>query len=101
MDVFGLKKRVSVDNTVPTFAVGDLVDVQSRTWPGINKPGGAGRVLKIDTDNGMLDVKYTLGGSEKAIAFSLTSREEWPLSNDWPEALAALLGSVSEGRRCK
>ena len=39
--------------------------------------------------------------AEKAIAFSLTSREEWPLSNDWPEALAALLGSVSEGRRCR
>ena len=69
MDVFGLKKRVSAASTAPTFAVGDLVDVQSRTWPGINKPGGAGRVLKVDTDNGMLDVKYTLGGSEKAIAF--------------------------------
>ncbi len=29
--------------------------------------------------------------AEKAIALSLTSREEWPLSQDWTEALALLL----------
>ena len=39
--------------------------------------------------------------AEKAIALSLTSREEWPLSSVWTEALAQLLMGVSEGNRCK
>ena len=33
-----------------TYAVGDTVEVQSRTWPGINKPGGAGRVVTVNAD---------------------------------------------------
>ena len=39
--------------------------------------------------------------AEKAIALSLTSREEWSLSSVWTEALAQLLMGVSEGNRCK
>lgn len=29
------------------FEQGDLVIVEKRTWSGINKPGGVGRVLKV------------------------------------------------------
>jgi hypothetical protein len=47
------------------FNVGDMVVIESRTWPGINKPGGVGKV--IDVKNSTIDVKYTLGGSEKNI----------------------------------
>jgi hypothetical protein len=50
-----------------TFAVGANVEVASRTWVGVNKPGGMGRVVKIN-DDGTYNVKYTvLGGLEKKI----------------------------------
>ena len=48
------------------FSVGDQVEVESRTWPGINKPGGHGRVMKLN-DDGTINVKYVLGGSEKRV----------------------------------
>ena len=35
--------------------------------------------------------------AEKAIALSLTSREEWPLSNSWAEAIALLLNGNQRG----
>ena len=47
--------------------VGAIVQVQSRTWPGINKPGGAGRVVRLNED-GSVNVKYILGGTEKNVA---------------------------------
>lgn len=47
------------------FSVGDMVVIESRTWPGINKPGGVGKVIALK--NKTIDVKYTLGGSEKNI----------------------------------
>ena len=47
--------------------VGAIVQVQSRTWPGINKPGGAGRVVRVNED-GSVNVKYILGGTEKNVA---------------------------------
>ena len=65
--------------------VGQQVDIQSRTWAGINKPGGHARVTKInyanknsddnnDNDGACgsgapmtVDVKYILGGSEKNV----------------------------------
>jgi hypothetical protein len=45
---------------------GDTVDVMSRTWPGMNKPGGAGRIWKVNLD-GTYDVKYLLGGTERRV----------------------------------
>ena len=29
------------------FGVGDFVVVESRTWPGMNKQGGAGRIISV------------------------------------------------------
>ena len=55
------------------FAVGETVHVQSRTYPGINKPGGHGRVSKVH-DGGVVDVRYFLGGSEKKVAPNLVTR---------------------------
>lgn len=49
------------------FNIGTLVNVESRTWPGINKPGGVGRVVSFDAQNCCVDVKYVLGGEEKGI----------------------------------
>lgn len=49
------------------FAVGDLVDVIERTWVGVNKPGGAARILKVN-DDGTYDVRYIINsGKERGI----------------------------------
>lgn len=47
----------------------DIVDVQSRTWPGINKPGGVARVTKVHEggNSTKYDVAYVLGGREKQV----------------------------------
>ncbi|CAI5721154.1 unnamed protein product [Peronospora destructor] len=55
--------------------VGTLVDVDSRTWPGINKLGGAGRIARVnreepqggDRNEVFYDVRYVLGGFERHI----------------------------------
>ena len=52
---------------------GSIVMVESRTWPGINKHGGVGRVTKVhssSTSGGsavQYDVSYVLGGKEKFV----------------------------------
>jgi len=69
---------------IPTdLKIGQQVDIESRTWPGINKPGGHATITKFhyETTNGSttsdgnggggaptkIDVKYVLGGTEKQI----------------------------------
>lgn len=47
------------------FTVGTRVSVEARTWPGINKPGGVGKVTKVH-DNAV-DVKYVIEGRERRI----------------------------------
>ena len=51
------------------IAMGDIVNVASRTWPGINKPGGVGLVTNITpVDNSVkYDVTYVMGGRENDI----------------------------------
>jgi len=54
-------------NTAMKWEIGQHVEVQSRTGPGINKPGGCARIMKVHrTSDGTtiagLDVKYLLGG---------------------------------------
>ena len=51
----------------PFFKLGTLVNVESRTWPGINKPGGVGRVTAVDLENRTIGVRYVLGGTEKGV----------------------------------
>lgn len=34
------------------FVIGDVVDVTRRMWPGVNKPGGVGRITKIRYNEG-------------------------------------------------
>ena len=46
----------------------------------------------FDGDDGVIPVFINEAAyAEKAIAFSITHRETWPLSRDWTEALASLL----------
>ncbi|GKY97847.1 hypothetical protein MPSEU_000742300 [Mayamaea pseudoterrestris] len=51
------------------FSVGQVVMVKARTWPGINKHGGVGRVTKAHIENHVLsyDVAYVLGGRETRV----------------------------------
>ena len=49
------------------LAVGKQVEIEARTWAGINKPGGHGTITKIHTDRTKVDVKYALGGFEKDV----------------------------------
>ncbi|TMW60707.1 hypothetical protein Poli38472_000749 [Pythium oligandrum] len=58
----------------PRFKIGDIVHVAARTWPGINKLGGAGKIATIleEVDESgeptfLYNVKYMLGGFEKRI----------------------------------
>lgn len=51
------------------WSVGQLVNVQPRTWAGINRPGGVGKISKLHYSNGFvesLDVKYVVGGGSDA-----------------------------------
>lgn len=56
------------------FEVGDVVSVQPRTWPGINKLGGMGRISKVNPDR-TYNVQYILGGSERSIEAKYIKRE--------------------------
>lgn len=59
--------------------VGGMVDVQSSTWPGINKHGGVGRIVKLHyvssnkcvddkSEVTHIDVKYfVMGGRERMV----------------------------------
>ena len=53
------------------FTVGTIVNVQARTWPGVNKPGGTARITKVhlqsSTNNVQYNVTYILGGKEKMV----------------------------------
>lgn len=62
------------------FPVGSLVTVESRTWAGINKPGGAAKITKTYLDDDQVqrvDVKYVLGGTEKNIEVVFVTATEY------------------------
>jgi hypothetical protein len=59
-------------NLQTALAIGLEVDIEARTYPGINKQGGHGKVTKLHTNptTGLVnkvDVKYVLGGGEKEV----------------------------------
>mmetsp|Transcript_23019 Transcript_23019/g.51342 ORF Transcript_23019/g.51342 Transcript_23019/m.51342 type:complete len:533 (-) Transcript_23019:61-1659(-) len=64
--------------TAAEVALGLGVDVESRTWPGINKPGGCGSIVKIHYDDSnhpaKVDVKYHLGGTDKEIELNFVRK---------------------------
>ncbi|CAN0061088.1 unnamed protein product [Scytosiphon promiscuus] len=40
----------------------DLVEVDRLMTPGVNRPGGVARVVKVDATTGLVDVRYVVGG---------------------------------------
>lgn len=64
--------------------LGDLVNVASRHWPGINKPGGVGKIAKINntTDIFSIDVVYMLGGQEKEVELEFVQEHKFDEENN-------------------
>ena len=58
----------------PPFKEGDLVFVERRMWPGINKPGGVGKIKACTCTSAT--VKYILGGTDKEIPLHFVSLNE-------------------------
>ncbi|EJK66816.1 hypothetical protein THAOC_12222, partial [Thalassiosira oceanica] len=93
-DELTLKPESSLERSSPqventrgnenTIKRGSIVCVQSRTWPGINKPGGVGRVTRVHAANDSnvikYDIKYILGGSEKNVDACYVTLNDDPLS---------------------
>jgi hypothetical protein len=50
----------NADTATSLFYVGQLVNVAPRTWPGINQPGGIGRITGLARDR--VSVRYVLDG---------------------------------------
>ena len=82
------------------FNVGEIVDVMSRHWPGINKPGGVGRVVHIDFDEEnmcfLYDVQYTVAGGKDTVI-----EERYLRSAAWAESDAGNRRGRSTLGRCK
>lgn len=68
----------------PKAVIGNTVEVNPRTHPGVNKPGGTGIVQDISYINGeyFYDVKYTVnGGRESKVKESIINVPNIPLQN--------------------
>jgi len=88
--------------TTPTMIkVGTIVQVQSRTWPGVNKPGGVARITKIHSlsSNVSYDVTYVLGGKEKNVDACFISHPESTISTPCKEEESG--GGRRSGRKCR
>lgn len=62
-----LNQGMTPNTETMSFKIGDVVDVESRTWPGINKPGGTARVKSFDSASHSYCVTYMLGGKEDGV----------------------------------
>ena len=83
LGVGGSQGQGSDNNTVDeveaeyeAFEVGDIVDVASRTWIGINREGGRGKIKRCHGD-GTYDISYIVHrGSDKDVPRIFISRVE-------------------------
>jgi hypothetical protein len=66
------------------FTVGMIVHVAPRTWPGVNKPGGTARIIRIHEDDHTCDVKYVISKSsiETRVPMYLLSEEKIDLGRE-------------------
>ncbi|RLO11130.1 hypothetical protein DYB28_009868, partial [Aphanomyces astaci] len=92
-------RRVSMQaknmtNILPPLDEGDMVQVAARTWPGINKLGGTGRIKAKHVVDGqmMYDIAYILGGAEKGVERQYIT----PVSEDNPVNMNASVNQQEE-----
>jgi hypothetical protein len=65
--------QASTTMTIHSIRVGSMVHVASRTWPGINKPGGAARVLKLHYNTSNNAVATTANNNSSAIVNAIVA----------------------------
>uniref|UniRef100_M4BW77 ATPase n=1 Tax=Hyaloperonospora arabidopsidis (strain Emoy2) TaxID=559515 RepID=M4BW77_HYAAE len=65
--------EVEEDREEEVFEEGDRIFVSSRTYPGVNREGGAGVVVSCNKD-GTYNVKYILGRREKSVSVKYIKR---------------------------
>lgn len=68
------------DGSDVVFKKGDLVFVQTHSWPGVNCQGGVANIVQSykDDDGGLCyDVKYIIGGGDKDISVRYVTRHEF------------------------
>ncbi|RHY50779.1 hypothetical protein DYB30_012417, partial [Aphanomyces astaci] len=94
-------RRVSMQaknmtNILPPLDEGDMVQVAARTWPGINKLGGTGRIKAKHVVDGqmMYDIAYILGGAEKGVERQYIT----PVSEDNPVNMNASVNQQEEDK---
>ena len=63
IDEAGYDSDATVTYPFPSalFMPGDIVRVAPRTWPGVNRLGGVGKVLSVDETADTASVKYLIG----------------------------------------
>jgi hypothetical protein len=77
-----------ISTTNVPLAVGDIVLVQSRTWPGMNKPGGVAKITAVlgvadhENNNCYYNVAFVLGGTEKRVEAAFVSRHDLFVGNE-------------------
>ncbi|RHY83853.1 hypothetical protein DYB35_005644 [Aphanomyces astaci] len=87
-------KNVTNTLMLPPLDEGDMVQVAARTWPGINKLGGTGRIKAKHVVDGrvLYDIAYILGGTEKGVERQYIT----PVSEDNPVNMASSCATVNE-----
>jgi hypothetical protein len=97
--------RVSPDEA-GVLKVGTVVHVTARTWPGMNKQGGVGRVTKVlrhRPDGVSYNIRYVLGGAENHVdaifvrQYDDSSLGTASISNE-PASSAYSVSGPSDGR---
>lgn len=90
---------VALATPVAVLEVGTIVNVQSRTWPGMNRPGGVGRVTRAHTDGPTVayDIQYVLGGRERQVDGVFVTPDESSTTTS-PESSS---GSARTSRRSR
>lgn len=83
------------------FAEGTIVQVQARTWPGINKPGGIGRITQLHISDDKVtdvDVHYiVVGGRERRVPIQYVKLAPEYVSS--PSDVAASFSGAAPGGR--
>lgn len=88
-------------NSKATLDVGSIVHVQARTWPGVNKHGGVGRITRVYRSSlpgnndiectaekataSAFDISYVLGGREKRVDAVFVSLHDPELAGTGPQ----------------
>mmetsp|Transcript_6972 Transcript_6972/g.7973 ORF Transcript_6972/g.7973 Transcript_6972/m.7973 type:complete len:1665 (-) Transcript_6972:5-4999(-) len=80
------------------WSKGTIVNVEPRTWPGMNKPGGVGRIVAINPD-GSYNVAYILGGKESNVEAIFMVKVDQENDSHGTSSSPGVLGAAGPARR--